>query len=80
MPHFSEEDWADFVRGIAVSTVKREMETHLASTCRECNSALDLWGSVVRLAAKENYCAPPDNLIRLVKVQSPVRNKHSRRS
>jgi len=80
MPHFSEEEWADFVRGIDVSTVKREMETHLASSCRECNSAFDLWGSVVRLAAKENDYAPPDKFIRLVKAQSPVRNKRSRLS
>jgi hypothetical protein len=80
MPHFSEEDWADFVRGIDVSTVKREMEAHLASSCRECNSAFDLWGSVVQLAAKENDYAPPDSLIRLVKAHSPLRNKRSRRS
>ena len=80
MPHFSEEDWADFVRGIDVSTVKREMEAHLASSCRKCNSAFDLWGSVVRLAAKENDYALPDSLIRLVKAQSPLRNKRSRRS
>jgi hypothetical protein len=80
MPHFSEEGWADFARGIDVSTVKREMEAQLASTCRECNSAFDLWGSVVRLAAKENDYAPPDSLIRLVKTQSPLRNKRSRRS
>jgi hypothetical protein len=75
MPHFSEEGWADFVRGIDVSTVRREMEAHLASSCRECNSAFDLWGSVVRLAAKENDYAPPDSLIRL-----PLRNKPLRRS
>jgi len=80
MPHFSEEDWADFVRGIDASTVKREMEAQLASSCRECNSAFDLWGSVVRLAAKENDYALPDSLIRLVKAQSPLRNKRSRRS
>ena len=79
MPHFSEEDWVDFVRGIAVFTVKREMEAHLASTCRECNSAFDLWGSVVRLAAKENDCAPPGSLTRHVKAQSPLRNKRTRR-
>ena len=80
MPHFSEQDWADFVRGIDVSTVKREMESHLASSCRECKSAFDLWGPVVRLAAKENDYAPPDSLIRLVKAQSPLRNKRSHRS
>ena len=77
---FSEEERADFVRGIDVSTVKREIETHLASACRECNSAFDLWRSVVRLAAKENAYAPPDSLIRLVKAQSSLRNKHSRLS
>ena len=80
MPHFSEEEWVDFVRGVDVSTVKREIETHLSSACRECKAAFDLWESVVRLAAKENDYAPPDNLIRLVKAQSLLRNKRSCRS
>jgi hypothetical protein len=78
MPHFSEQDWADFVRGIDVSAVKRGVEAHLASSCPECNSAFDLWGSVVRLAAKENDYAPPDSLIQLVNAQSPLRNRRSR--
>jgi hypothetical protein len=80
MPRFSEEDWADFVRGIDVSNVKREMEVHLASAGRECNSTFDPWQLIVRLAAKENDYVPPDSLVRLVKAQPSLQNKRSRRS
>jgi hypothetical protein len=65
MPHFSEEGWADFARGIDVSTVNREMEAHLASSCRECNSAFDLWGVSRAIGSERNDYVPPDSLIRL---------------
>ena len=43
------------------------MDAHLAAACSECKSAFDLWGRIVRLAAKEKDYAPPECLIRLVK-------------
>jgi hypothetical protein len=72
MSHFSEQAWADFVRGVDTSGAKSELQAHIASACAECKSTFDLWGRVVRLTAKENEYAPPDNLVRLVKLALPT--------
>jgi hypothetical protein len=72
MAHFSEQTWADFVRGIGTDATMREVQTHLASACPECKSDFDLWGRVVRLVAKENDYAPPDSLVQALKAEFPA--------
>ena len=69
MGHFSEQTWADFVRGVSASGTAEEVEEHLASSCPECKTASAVWGRIARLAAKERDYVPPDNLVRLVKLQ-----------
>jgi hypothetical protein len=69
MEHFSEQIWADFVRGVGASGTTQEIEGHLASGCPECKTAIALWGRLASLAAKEGDYAPPEDLVRLVKLQ-----------
>lgn len=72
MAHFSEQTWADFVRGIDTPATMREVENHLASACPECESNFELWGRIVRLATKENDYAPPNSLVQAVQAEFPV--------
>jgi hypothetical protein len=68
MQHFSEQPWADFVRGISGSEASRDIKAHLASGCLKCKTAHDAWSRVERLASEEGAYAPPENLVRLVKL------------
>lgn len=69
MEHFSEQRWADFVRGVGMSGTTREIEAHLATSCAECTIPFDLWLRLGRFAAREGDYAPPENLVRLVKLE-----------
>ncbi len=68
MSHVAEPVWVDSVRGIDSFGNKGEVEAHLASACAECESARILWGRVAGLATKEPGYAPPESLVRLVKL------------
>ncbi len=68
MEHFSERPWADFVRGISGPEISKDIRTHLAADCSKCKTALDAWSRVQRLASAEDAYAPPENLVRLVKL------------
>jgi hypothetical protein len=68
MEHFSERPWADFVRGIGGPEISKDIRTHLAADCSKCKTALDAWSRVRRLASAEDAYAPPENLVRLVKL------------
>ena len=68
MEHFSERPWADFVRGTNGSEISKDIMTHLAADCSKCKTALDAWSRVRRLASAEDAYAPPENLVRLVKL------------
>ena len=68
MEHFSERPWADFVRGISGPEISKDIKAHLAADCSKCKTALDAWSRVQRLATAEDAYAPPENLVRLVKL------------
>jgi hypothetical protein len=68
MRHFSEQPWADFVRRISGPEVSTDIKAHLASGCLRCKTAHDAWSRVQRLATGESSYAPPENLVRLVKL------------
>jgi hypothetical protein len=68
MKHFSERPWADFVRGISAPEISKDIRTHLADGCSKCTTTLDAWSWVRRLAGNEGAYAPPENLVRLVKL------------
>lgn len=68
MEHFSEQPWIDFVRGVSDPEVSGHIKAHLAARCPKCKTAYDTWSRVRRLATEEAVYAPPENLVRLVKL------------
>src|SRR5580698_1421846 len=68
MRHFAEQPWADFVRGVSAPPISSDIKAHLAEGCSKCQTAHDAWSRVRRLATEESGYAPPDNLVRLVKL------------
>jgi hypothetical protein len=80
MEHFSERPWADFVRGISGPEISKDIRTHLAADCSKCKTALDAWSRVRRLASAEDAYAPPENLVRLVKLGFASRPAHQPRT
>jgi hypothetical protein len=79
MRHFSDERWADFVRGVSGSEISRGIRTHLDTGCPKCHTALDAWRRVQRLATEEAACTPPENLVRLVKLGFASHEKQPRK-
>jgi hypothetical protein len=69
MEHFSEEMWADFVRGVSLPATRQALETHLASECAECTNAADFWRRIEDFTAKEGGYAPPENSVHSVKAE-----------
>jgi hypothetical protein len=68
MEHFSEQPWADFVRGVSGPEISRDIKAHLVEGCSKCNAAHDAWSRVRRLATEESAYAPPENLVRMMKL------------
>jgi hypothetical protein len=68
MRHFSEQPWADFVRGLSGPELSRDIRAHLAEGCRKCSTAHNRWRRVSEIASTESTYTPQENLVRLVKV------------
>jgi hypothetical protein len=66
--HFSERRWVDFARGVSDIETNSGIKTHLLAECAECKTSYDRWSRITRLAAAEDAYAPPENLVRLVKL------------
>jgi hypothetical protein len=69
MAHFSEQTWVDFVRGVCASGTMQDVKEHLASSCPECETTRAVWVRISQSATRESDYAPPENLVRLVKLQ-----------
>ena len=67
MTHFSEETWADFVRGISDAKTHLGIKSHLSSRCSDCVAAFETWQYIHTIATQENSYAPPENIVRMVK-------------
>ena len=67
MSHFTDEDWADFVRQEAVAEQKGRMQQHLDEGCEECSRTAGLWSTVRRLAVRESSYRPPSEAVRRAK-------------
>jgi hypothetical protein len=68
MQHFSEQPWADFVRGVSGPEVSSAIKAHLISGCLKCKTAHGGWSRVRSMESEESAYAPPENLVRLVKL------------
>lgn len=69
MEHFSEQSWADYTRGFRASANELGIQAHLAAGCLNCRSHQTFWGRLQTMAQAEASFAPPENLVRLVKLQ-----------
>jgi hypothetical protein len=68
MQHFSEQPWADFVRGVSAPEISRDIRAHLTVGCPQCEISLEAWNRVRRLASEEAAYAPAENVVRLSKL------------
>ena len=68
MPHFAEENWADYVRGVTGPDVAVKMQAHLTAACADCQTVSDRWSQIRRIAAAEEKFIPPDGLVRMAKL------------
>jgi len=72
MEHFSEQAWADFIRGFQ-NFEHREMESHLAHACADCTRTHHTWKLLTAIAAREPKYAPPAHAIRMAKLEFSAR-------
>ena len=73
MEHFSEQVWADYVRGIGQTNTSQEIEAHLANACPDCTPVCGMWRKVYAIAANEASLAPPEGVVRVVKLEMAAR-------
>ena len=69
MKHFSEQVWTDFVRGIGPTKMSGQIEAHLTSGCSDCVASVGMWKKMYSIATSEPGFTPPDNVVRMVKVE-----------
>src|SRR5258708_12132967 len=79
MEHFSEQTWADFVRGIGESVTRANMESHLAWGCAGCKTNFDIWNRVTTISATERTYTPPDSAVRMLKLEFAARRSMEHR-
>jgi hypothetical protein len=68
MEHFSEQAWADFVRGFRNCDCE-EMGAHLARHCVDCTRIHHTWELVYSVAQQASLHAPPESLARMAKLE-----------
>jgi len=69
MQHYSEQAWVDFLHGTGSSNIRTAMQAHLASGCTSCAAAVQLWKQVQTIATRETTYSPPEDLVRMVKLE-----------
>jgi len=69
MEHFSEQAWADFARGFGASGKAQGIHAHLAAGCLNCKASRGFWGRIQTIALAESAYTPPENLVRLAKLE-----------
>jgi hypothetical protein len=69
LKHFGEEAWADLVRDVTAPEMKTMMQQHINEGCGKCETALQVWQAILSIARSENAFAPPDDVVRVSKIQ-----------
>ena len=80
MQHFSEQAWADFVRGIGESETKANIESHLARGCCDCGATSDVWNQLQTIVSNEESYMPPESAVRMVKLEFVTTNSQEQAS
>lgn len=82
MHHYSEQVLIDFVRTVPVLNARSGLsenaavQSHLGRGCKDCMATLQVWQKVQSTAAAESSYRPPENAVRMVKMEFVAR--HSR--
>jgi hypothetical protein len=75
--HYSDVEWADFVRGLTAGPARASMDMHLSSGCRRCRRASEVLGAVADVARGEAEREVPAPALRraiaMFSVQKPER-------
>src|SRR5205823_2471420 len=69
MEHFSEQVWADLVRGTGTSENLHLLELHLSDGCKECAATMQVWEQVREIGARESAYNPPQAAVRMAKLE-----------
>jgi hypothetical protein len=72
MQHFSDEVFADLVRGTDVPA-QTELLSHLATRCGQCTQTFKIWQRLQAIGARENTYCPPADSVRMVKFEFEAR-------
>ncbi len=67
MTHYKEDQWVDYVRGLADSCSRIELQEHLDSGCSECRGTMEHFESVAAVAARDLEHEPPPYAVRSVR-------------
>jgi hypothetical protein len=62
--HYSDAEWADFVRELTARPARASMEAHLSSGCRRCGRAAEAFGMVAAVARGEEAFEVPGHALR----------------
>lgn len=63
-PHFSDADWADYVRGLGSEELRLRLQAHLESECDPCRLQFQFLQRVVQSAAADVVPIPDDVVLR----------------
>jgi len=70
--HFSDAEWADFVRNLTTEGTAVQMKQHTDEGCERCSAALNTWQYVRSMAAAELAFTPPESAGRIARSQFAV--------
>ena len=72
MEHFSQQAFADLVRGID-APVHAELRPHLANQCPQCVETFKMWSRLQAIAAREKAYEAPADSVRIAKLEFAAR-------
>lgn len=67
MTHYDENQWVDYVRGLADTTNHAELQSHLESGCAECSNTMQLFRRLATVAEHDAQNEVPSHAVRSVK-------------
>lgn len=75
MKHFSTDEWVDFVRGVVAKDRRADMQNHLETGCKQCDTVVSLWKRVHVAAQREAGYEPPEATLRTIKAMYAIHGK-----
>jgi hypothetical protein len=73
MEHFTTQNWVDFIRGAAESSLVTKIRQHLDRACSQCVKSDKSWRSVMDTTRKLNALEPPKATLSAVKAGFALR-------